>query len=207
VPICRYRLFMHEAPLIEPSSNPRDQPALDTVVPGVRRDRRWLVVIATMPAVMTAVIVAAGIVNGPYPANRIELLQPKMPHLAGEFATGQLGTAIEADGSATVRLIAGKYDFVPHCVQVPADTNVTFRLTSTDGAHGFQLPDTGVNTVVVPGFVAEVHTIFATEGKYVMPCLEFCGLGHQAMWSYVKVVPKQLFAALAPIEWTRCAPR
>ena len=82
-----------------------------------------------------------------------------------------------------------------------------FRLTSTDAVHGFLLPDTDVDTMVVPGFVAEVRTSFATEGKYVMPCHEFCGLGHQAMWSYVKVVPKQRFANLTPIERTRCAPR
>jgi cytochrome c oxidase subunit 2 len=159
-----------------------------------------------MPAIAAAVIVAAGVVNGPHPAGDVEVIQPRTPHLLGEFAASNLGTAIEADGSATVRLIAGQYDFVPHCVQVPADTIVKFRVTSTDAAHGFLLPDTDVNTMVVPGFVAEVRTSFATEGKYVMPCHEFCGLGHQAMWSYVKVVPKERFAILTPIERTRCAP-
>ena len=130
-----------------------------------------------------------------------------MLDLPGEFAASNLGTAIEPDGSATVRLVAGQYDFVPHCVQVPADTNVKFRLTSADVAHGFRLPDTDVDTLVSPGLVAEVRTNFAAEGRYVMPCHQFCGLGHEAMWSHVNVVPKQRFAALAPIARTRCAPR
>jgi cytochrome c oxidase subunit II len=52
-----------------------------------------------------------------------------------------------------------------------------------------------------------VRTSFAAEGRYVMPCDAFCGLGRQAMWSYVNVVPKQRFAALAPTERTRCASR
>ncbi len=39
--------------------------------------------------------------------------------------------------------------------------------------------------MVVPGFVAEVRTRFATTGEHPMPCHEFCGLGHQAMWGSV----------------------
>jgi cytochrome c oxidase subunit II len=162
--------------------------------------------ITVVAGIVTAGILTSGIANGLAPVSVVEVIQRKMLDLHGEFAASNLGTALEADGSATVRLIAGQYDFVPHCVQVPADTNVKFRLTSADAVHGFLLPDTEVNTMVVPGFVAEVRTSFATEGKYVMPCHEFCGLGHQAMWSYVKVVPKQRFANLTPVERTRCAP-
>src|SRR5437588_580848 len=95
----------------------------------------------------------------------------------GALVESNLGTAIEPDGSATVRLIGEQYDFVPHCVRVPADTPVKFRLTSADVVHGFLLPDTNVNTMVVPGFVAEVRTSFAQPGEYEMPCHEFCGLG------------------------------
>ena len=36
----------------------------------------------------------------------------------------------------------------PHCVRVPADTPVKFRLTSADVVHGFLLPDTNVNTAI-----------------------------------------------------------
>ena len=72
---------------------------------------------------------------------------------------------------------------------------VKFRLTSADVVHGFLLPDTNVNTMVVPGFVAEVRTRFTHEGEYAMPCHEFCGLGHHAMWAHVSVVPQERFAA------------
>jgi cytochrome c oxidase subunit 2 len=88
---------------------------------------------------------------------------------------------------------------------VPAGTPVKFRLTSADVVHGFLLPDTNINTMVVPGFVAEVRTRFAQPGEYEMPCHEFCGLGHHAMWTRVSVVPKDQFAAQGPLERTRCA--
>jgi cytochrome c oxidase subunit 2 len=57
----------------------------------------------------------------------------------------------------------------------------------------------------VPGFVAEVRTSFAKPGDYVMPCHEFCGLGHHAMWTQVRVLPKDQFSASTPQERTRCA--
>jgi cytochrome c oxidase subunit 2 len=90
-------------------------------------------------------------------------------------------------------------------VLLPADTPVKFRLTSADVIHGFLLPDTNVNTMVVPGFVAEVRTTFNKPGDYTMPCHEFCGVGHQGMWAHVRVVLKEQFPKLTPLERTSCA--
>ncbi len=70
---------------------------------------------------------------------------------------------------------------------------------------GSLLPDTNVNTMVVPGFVAEVRTRFTAPGDYVMPCHEFCGLGHHAMWAHVSVLPAERFENLTPLERTSCA--
>jgi cytochrome c oxidase subunit 2 len=129
-----------------------------------------------MLVVMMGVIVATSVAGALHPPSDIEVVDPLTLHLQGEFVESNLGTAIEPDGSATVRLIAEQYDFVPRCVDVPADTPVKFRLTSADVVHGFLLPDTNVNTMVVPGFVAEIRTSFARAGNYEMPCHEFCGL-------------------------------
>jgi hypothetical protein len=114
-------------------------------------------------------------------------------HLGGEFAESNLGTAQERDGSLTVRVVAGQYGFTPDCTKVAVDTPVKFRLTSTDAIHGFLLPSTNVNTMVVPGFVAVVRTRFSRPGIYRMPCNEFCGNGHHGMWARVSVVPKDQF--------------
>ena len=170
-----------------------------------RTEKHWVIIMGAMLAVMMAVIVVTGITGGLHPASNVEVIDPQTLHLGGEFVESNLGTAIEQDGSATVRMIALQYDFVPHCVAVPAETPVKFRLTSADVVHGFLLPDTNVNTMVVPGFVAEVRTNFAKPGDYIMPCHEFCGLGHHAMWTQVKVVPKGQFKASSPQERTRCA--
>lgn len=195
--------------MAEQSSNPLHWPLPDGLVPEdvvARTEKRWLMVMAAMLVVMMAVIVTTGIVNGLHPASNVEVVDPVTLHLHGEFVESNLGTALEPDGSVTVRIIAEQYDFVPRCVRVPAATPVKFRLTSADVVHGFLLPDTNVNSMVVPGFVSEVRTSFAAAGEYAMPCHEFCGLGHQAMWAHVSVVPKQQFASLSPVERTSCAP-
>jgi cytochrome c oxidase subunit II len=196
--------------LAEPPSNPLERPLPDGIVPEevvTRTEQHWFIVMAVMLVVMMAVIVVTGIAGALHPSSNVEIIEPQTLHLGGEFVESNLGTAIEPDGSATVRLIAQQYDFVPNCVRVPAGTPVKFRLTSADVVHGFLLPNTNVNTMVVPGFVAEVRTSFAQPGEYAMPCHEFCGLGHHAMWTRVSVVAKDRFASQGPLERTSCGTR
>lgn len=192
--------------MAEPESN--SPPRLpDGIVPEEvvnRTEKRWLILMSVMLAVMMAVIVVTGVAGALHPASNVEVIDPQTLHLAGEFVESNLGTAIEPDGSATVRMIAEQYDFVPHCVVVPVATPVKFRMTSADAVHGFLLPGTNVNTMVVPGFVAELRTSFANPGEYEMPCNEFCGLGHHAMWTRVSVIPKNGFPAKGPLERTSC---
>jgi len=194
--------------LAETGQNPLQQPLADGIVPEeeiTRTENRWIIIMLAMLAAMMGVVVATGITNALHPPSNVETIDPTKLHLGGEFAESNLGSAIEPDGSVTTRLIAQQYSFVPDCVLVPADTPVKFRLTSADVIHGFLLPDTNVNTMVVPGFVAEVRTTFKRPGDYAMPCHEFCGVGHQGMWAHVSVVPKEQFPSLNPVERTSCA--
>ena len=93
----------------------------------------------------------------------------------------------------TTRIVATQFAFVPQCVVVPADREVTLRLASPDVIHGILVTGTNVNTMVVPGYVSQVHTVFRTTGDLLMPCHEFCGLGHSQMLARVRVVPGDQF--------------
>jgi cytochrome c oxidase subunit II len=194
--------------LADSITNPLGGPVPDGIVPEeevTRTENQWLTVMLAMLAVMVAIIVVTGATHALHPPSNVETIDPTTLHLGGEFAESNLGTAAEPDGSVTVRMIGEQYSFVPQCAQVPVDTPVKFRITSTDVIHGFLLSATNVNTMVVPGFVAEVRTAFSRPGIYEMPCNEFCGYGHHGMWARVKVVPKEQFPSLSPVERTSCA--
>jgi cytochrome c oxidase subunit II len=192
--------------LAETEPNPLKRPLPDGIVPEdevTRTEDRWVIVVLGVLGAMMAVIVVTGAIHALHPPSNVETIDPVTLHMGGEFTESNLGTAGEPDGSVTVRLIAQQYDFVPQCILVPANTPVKFRLTSADVIHGFLIGGTNVNTMAVPGFVAEVRTRFSTPGDYRMPCDEFCGAGHHGMWAHVKV-SKERFPQLSATERTNC---
>jgi cytochrome c oxidase subunit 2 len=79
---------------------------------------------------------------------------------------------------------------------VPEGVPVTFRATSSDVVHGFQIIGTNVNSMVVPGYVSTFVTTLNGAGERTMPCHEFCGVGHAAMWARVRVLPRGEFQTL-----------
>lgn len=165
-----------------------------------RTERRWLLAMATVLGLMLTVIVFTGVTQMMNPLSDVETINPATLHLQGEFVENNLGTAVEPDGSITVRILAEQYTFVPQCAQVPAATLVRFRLTSPDVTHGFFVGTTNTNAMVVPGYVTNVMARFEQPGAYSMPCDEFCGFGHHAMAARVVVVPKEQFKNLRPEE-------
>jgi cytochrome c oxidase subunit 2 len=127
------------------------------------------------------------------PPSNVERVDPKTLHLSGEFAEHNLGTTVAPDGSVTARVIATQFMFVPRCIAVPQGRRITLRFTTPDVIHGILVTGTNVNTMVVPGYVAQVHTEFTRSGDLLMPCHEYCGLGHSEMWANVQVLPQDEF--------------
>jgi cytochrome c oxidase subunit 2 len=156
-------------------------------------ERRWAYVVAGVIGLMFAVIIFSSVHWAAQPPSNVETIDASRLHLAGEFVEENLGTAIQPDGSVIVRVIAQQYSFVPACIVVPANAPVVFRVTSPDVVHGFLITDTNVNSMVVPGFIAEVRTRFDKPREHLMPCHEYCSVGHEGMWAHVKVVDRQEF--------------
>ena len=110
--------------MAEQPTSPALPPLADGVVPKevvARTERRWLMFMVAMLAIMLVIVVLTSAVGALHPASNVEVIEPQTLHLGGEFAESNLGTAIEPDGSATVRIIAEQYDFVPNCVEVPVE--------------------------------------------------------------------------------------
>ena len=160
-------------------------------------ERRWAWIVMAIIALLVAMMVVTGLRWASMPPSRVETIDVKTLHLHGEFVESNLGTELGPDGKVTVRLIAQQYSFVPQCIVVPAEMPVTFRGTATDAIHGFVVGRTNANTMLIPGFVATFTTSFRRTGEQLMPCHEYCGTGHEAMWGRVQVLPPEEFLSRA----------
>jgi cytochrome c oxidase subunit 2 len=58
---------------------------------------------------------------------------------------------------------------------------VTFRVTSADVMHGFQVVGTNANVMAVPGYVTRFTVTFPRPGEYLIACHEYCGVLHHNM--------------------------
>jgi cytochrome c oxidase subunit 2 len=162
-----------------------------------RIERRWGFVSVGIVGVMVFLATFAGVHQASLPQTQVETVDPRTLHVTGEFIETNLGSAVEPDGSVTVRVVGQQYSFTPQCVLVPTDTRITFRAASADVVHGFLIEKTNVNVTLVPGYIASISTRFAAPADSAMPCHEYCGSGHQAMWAHVRVIDKSRFMALA----------
>ena len=163
-------------------------------------ERRWAFIVGGIFVLLVAVMVFTGLRWASMPPSRVETIDPRTLHVSGEFVEGNLGTSVASDGRVTVRLVAQQYSFEPQCIVVPAEMPVTFRGTSTDVVHGFIVGTTNANVMLIPGYVATFTTTFNRVGEHLMPCHEYCGTGHEAMWARVQVIPPGEFLARARSE-------
>lgn len=154
---------------------------------------RWGLFVIAVIGLLLCMIAFTSIHWVMMPTQRIETINPSTLHITGEFTEDNLGSAVEPDGSVTVRLIGQQYSFTPQCILVPDRTPIRFRVTSADVIHGFIIADTNVNVMLEPGYISNFNTTFKRPADHVMPCHEYCSVGHAGMWARVKVIDKETF--------------
>lgn len=103
---------------------------------------------------------------------------------------GDTGVHQVNDTHYEVNMIAVHPSFLPREVTVPADSTVTFYITSADVLHGFELPGTNVNTMIVPGQITKFTVEFDDPKERGYICTEYCGNLHHTMEGVLKVVPE-----------------
>ncbi|MFB6345881.1 MAG: cytochrome c oxidase subunit II [bacterium] len=92
-----------------------------------------------------------------------------------------------------VYVLARQFVYRPRTITLPANSTVTFHLTSPDVIHGFELAGTNVNTMAIPGRIGKFTVKFDEVEDYGLICHEYCGVGHHLMEGKVEVVPKSEF--------------
>ncbi|GAB6140342.1 cytochrome c oxidase subunit II [Methylosoma difficile] len=153
-------------------------------------EQKWIAISLAVVALFVGIITLDALFHGINPPSKVETINSASLHLSKEFAEDNLGVHLE-DGKVVVRMVAGRYSFFPKHIDVPAETPLTFRWVSMDVLHGVHIPMTNMSTMIVPGYVAEITTIFPKPGEYPLLCNEYCGLGHNHMWSNISVIAKE----------------
>ena len=159
-------------------------------------EKKWLKVAFALIALFVSAILYTALFQHVHPPGGMETIDSASLHLSEEFAEDRLGVRVDPKGGIKVTLVAARYGFYPRSIKVPAGRPITFRIASADVLHGIHVPMTNLGTMVVPGYVSTVTTQFPKPGEYPMICNEYCGMGHDHMWSKLQVVSKEDWDAL-----------
>lgn len=142
-------------------------------------ERIWMILAGVLIVAFAGTVVVTSVAQGVHPPSNVETIDPVMAMADPRFTN--LGVHEREDGGVDVVGMARMFFFLPTEIRVPTDTPVTFRLTSPDVIHGFQVVGTNVNVMVIPGYVSTITSTFGEPGEYLVVCNEFCGPAHHAM--------------------------
>ena len=106
---------------------------------------------------------------------------------------GDPGVERVGENEYVVHVLAVQFAYLPTEIEVPADSTVTFRLTSADVIHSFSVVGTNANTMIIPGEIASITVETDEPGEYGIVCSEYCGSGHHDMEGKLVVVPQDEF--------------
>lgn len=127
---------------------------------------------------LVAILVPAAL-QAVHPPSHIETVDPAALAAHAEFGTPTVST--RSDGRIVASVVASTFAFSPDPIVVPVGLPVTFRITSSDVMHGFQIVGTNANSMAIPGYVSQFSLTFTRRGEYVITCNEYCGILHHAM--------------------------
>lgn len=92
------------------------------------------------------------------------------------------------DGEYEAVMTSFTFGYAPDKMEVPAGSTVHFTVTSKDVIHGFAIPGTNVNMMIIPGEISHVTHTFDKPGEYLILCNEYCGGAHE--WMATTIIVK-----------------
>ncbi len=81
-------------------------------------------------------------------------------------------------------------DVVTAVIGVPVNEEIELTLLAKDVIHSFFVRELRIKQDLVPGMKIPIHFTANEVGDYELACFELCGLGHQRMRSFLKVMPR-----------------
>jgi cytochrome c oxidase subunit II len=148
-------------------------------------ERIWMWAAGALIAVFLGAIVLTTGAQAVEPPSHVETIDPTTISAHPEFGTPKVTT--RPDGSVVVPVVTAMFAFSPDPIEIPVSVPVTFRITSQDVIHGFEIAGTNANAMAIPGYVSQFTITFPKAGQYAIVCNEFCGLMHHMMVGHLTV--------------------
>jgi cytochrome c oxidase subunit II len=150
-----------------------------------RLEEIWLTVSVGMLIIFMFVIGYQTFALGMGPPSHKDTIDPQKVDQTEPF--DEPGIQKISDHKYQVVMTLQAFGFTPNSIEVPVGAEVEFTMTSKDVTHGFQIPGTNINAMVMPGHIQKITHIFKEPGEYLVVCNEYCGIGHQAMSTIITV--------------------
>ena len=92
-------------------------------------------------------------------------------------------TAFAQSGNAprVIEIIARRFRYEPAEIPLKVGERVVIAIRSLDFIHGFNIPELGIRTDLVPGKITKVELQPKATGIIDFLCDNFCGDGHEEM--------------------------
>ena len=142
-------------------------------------ERIWMGMAVVLLALFVGTILVTATTQAMAPPSHMETIDPQNIANYPEFANPSV--AVQPDGSVRVSILAQMFSFQPAPIDVPPNRPVTFRLTSSDVIHGFEVVGTNAHAMAMPGYVSQFTVTFKKPGTYTIGGNEYCGLMHHNM--------------------------
>jgi cytochrome c oxidase subunit II len=152
----------------------------------IERYERWFMVVvaAALGLAVVALLATVAGEHARFPESS-ERLDPALVSSTAPF--DRPGVYQRSDGDYDVIMVARTWAFEPAEIDLPVGATAHFRIASVDVVHGFKIPDTNANAMIIPGQVTELQVTFHEPGPRSVICHEYCGIQHHIMGGIINV--------------------
>jgi cytochrome c oxidase subunit 2 len=102
-------------------------------------------------------------------------------------ASASASAAASPAGEADVQVQAARFSWTLSQTDFKAGQTIRFKLSSTDGTHGFSIVGTDVSQQISQGESQEATWTPDAPGEYTIKCNFMCGSGHGTMSAKITV--------------------
>jgi cytochrome c oxidase subunit II len=151
-----------------------------------RLEKIWLIFGFSMLVVFLGVLgISTYVLGMEPPTSHQHSIDPQKVSETPPF--GNPGIQQTGEKQYEANIVAYAFGYNPTEMKIPVGSTVDFNVTSSDVVHGFQITGTTVNLMVVPGEINHLKHTFDKPGEYLVLCNEYCGLGHEYMFTTIVV--------------------